>query len=86
MSIKLDSGLARTINKGCVTFLRCGIKAYQQAFSSIKGRSCRFYPTCSEYTLQALEKYGMIYGCFLGAKRILRCHPFNKGGHDPLPK
>lgn len=45
---------------------------------------CRFYPTCSEYTKQAIQKYGFIKGIFLGIKRILHCHPFNKGGNDPL--
>jgi len=45
---------------------------------------CRFTPTCSEYTYQAVEKYGVIRGLFLGLKRIIRCHPFSKGGLDPL--
>lgn len=46
--------------------------------------SCRFKPTCSEYTYQAVEKYGVINGLFKGIKRIIRCHPWNKGGYDPL--
>jgi len=45
---------------------------------------CRFTPTCSEYTYQAIDKYGIIKGSFLGLKRIVRCHPWNKGGYDPL--
>jgi putative membrane protein insertion efficiency factor len=45
---------------------------------------CRFTPTCSEYTYQAVEKYGVVKGLFLGLKRIIRCHPFSKGGYDPL--
>ncbi len=45
---------------------------------------CRFTPTCSEYTYQAVEKYGVTKGLYLGLKRILRCHPWNKGGFDPL--
>ncbi|PIQ72621.1 membrane protein insertion efficiency factor YidD [Candidatus Roizmanbacteria bacterium CG_4_10_14_0_2_um_filter_36_35] len=45
---------------------------------------CRFNPTCSEYTYQAVKKYGVIKGIFLGLKRIIRCHPWNKGGNDPL--
>ncbi len=45
---------------------------------------CRFIPTCSEYTYQAIEKYGVSKGIFLGLKRIIRCHPWNKGGYDPL--
>lgn len=46
---------------------------------------CRFHPTCSQYTYQAVDKYGIIKGCWLGIKRVLRCTPFSKGGHDPLP-
>jgi putative membrane protein insertion efficiency factor len=45
---------------------------------------CRFTPTCSQYTYQAVERYGVIKGLFLGLKRIIRCHPFSKGGYDPL--
>jgi len=45
---------------------------------------CRFTPTCSEYTYQAVEKYGVFKGLFLGLKRIIRCHPLSKGGYDPL--
>ena len=45
---------------------------------------CKYYPTCSEYTKQAIIKYGTIKGCFLGIKRILKCNPFSKGGYDPL--
>jgi putative membrane protein insertion efficiency factor len=46
---------------------------------------CRFYPTCSEYTYQAVEKYGVLKGGWLGMKRIVRCNPFNPGGFDPVP-
>ncbi|NLK61902.1 MAG: membrane protein insertion efficiency factor YidD [Fusobacteria bacterium] len=60
------------------------IKGYQKLISPLLGKNCRFYPTCSSYTIQALEKYGIIKGLFLGLKRILKCHPFNKGGFDPL--
>ncbi len=50
----------------------------------ISESSCRFTPTCSEYTYQAIEKYGSAKGLFLGFKRILRCHPWSKGGNEPL--
>lgn len=60
------------------------IRIYQ-FFSKYTPRTCRFYPTCSEYTRQAIEKYGFIKGVWLGLKRICRCHPFNKGGYDPVP-
>ena len=49
------------------------------------GIGCKYYPTCSEYTKQAIEKYGAIKGCFLGVKRIIKCNPFSKGGYDPVP-
>jgi len=48
------------------------------------GNNCKFYPTCSEYTKQAIEKYGAFKGVFYGVKRIIKCNPFSKGGYDPL--
>lgn len=62
------------------------IKFYQKFISPILGKNCRFYPTCSSYTYEAIEEYGILKGLYLGIKRILKCHPFNKGGYDPLPK
>ena len=59
------------------------INIYQK-FSSMTPPTCRFYPTCSQYTKEAILKYGVLKGCFLGAKRILKCHPFHPGGYDPL--
>ncbi len=61
------------------------IKFYQY-FSKYTPRVCRFYPTCSEYTKQAIIQHGVIKGCFLGFKRIIKCHPFHPGGYDPCPK
>lgn len=60
------------------------IKLYQKIISPLKPRTCRFYPTCSEYSIQALKKYGFIKGSYKSIKRILRCNPFNPGGYDPL--
>jgi putative membrane protein insertion efficiency factor len=58
---------------------------YQRKISPLKRRSCCIYiPSCSEYTRQAVEKYGATKGLFLGIKRILRCNPFSKGGYDPV--
>ncbi len=59
------------------------IQLYQKV-SRFTPATCRFVPTCSEYTKQAIEKYGVLKGCWLGLKRICKCHPFNPGGHDPL--
>lgn len=56
-----------------------------QFFSRMTPPVCRFYPTCSEYTKQAIKKYGVLKGGFLGVKRILKCHPFHPGGYDPVP-
>ena len=53
-------------------------------FLESKNIKCKYYPTCSEYTKQAIEKYGVIRGCGLGTVRILKCNPFSKGGYDPL--
>jgi len=61
------------------------IKLYRKYISPLKKPCCRFIPTCSEYALQAFSKYGVIKGFYLSVKRILRCHPFNKGGFDPVP-
>lgn len=62
------------------------INLYRKYISPLKGRpSCIYTPTCSQYAIQALEKYGFLKGGFLAVKRILRCHPFVKGGYDPVP-
>ena len=63
------------------------INGYQKHISSwleAKNIHCKFYPTCSEYTKQAIEKYGAVKGILKGAKRIIKCNPFSKGGYDPL--
>ena len=60
------------------------IEKYQKYISPILGNNCKYYPTCSEYTKQAIEKYGAFKGSFYGIKRILKCNPFSKGGYDPL--
>ncbi len=61
------------------------VQVYRYGISPLKPRSCRFYPTCSTYTLEALRQYGPFKGSYLGIKRILKCHPWHKGGYDPLP-
>ena len=63
------------------------IEFYQKNISIIlenRNIRCKYYPTCSEYTKQAIEKYGALKGCIYGIKRILKCNPFSKGGYDPL--
>ena len=61
------------------------IKFYRKYISPLKPSCCRFYPTCSEYALEAIEKYGALKGSYMSIKRILRCQPFNPGGYDPVP-
>lgn len=61
------------------------IRFYRKYISVLKPPSCRYSPTCSQYAIQAIEKYGAIKGSFMAFKRILRCHPYHKGGYDPVP-
>lgn len=62
------------------------IQSYRRYLSPLKGApSCRFYPTCSTYAYEAIDKYGFVKGGFLALKRILKCHPFHPGGYDPVP-
>lgn len=80
-----------TLMKRVFLFL---IKIYQKILSPDRGpfsrylthMRCRFHPTCSQYTYEAIEKFGVFKGIYLGSKRVLKCHPWNDGGYDPIPK
>lgn len=61
------------------------IRFYQYGISPLLGPNCRFSPTCSQYTYEAIVEHGIIKGIYLGIKRVLRCNPFFKGGYDPIP-
>jgi len=61
------------------------IRFYQRWISPYTPPSCRFYPSCSEYAAQAVERYGLVRGGWLAMRRLVRCHPFHTGGHDPVP-
>ena len=62
------------------------IKCYKFLISPLLGQSCRYLPTCSEYSIEALRTYGFFKGIFLSIKRILSCHPWGRGGFDPVKK
>ncbi|MEO0092742.1 MAG: membrane protein insertion efficiency factor YidD [candidate division WOR-3 bacterium] len=62
------------------------IRCYQQLISPLLPNTCRFYPSCSEYSILALRRYGISRGLFLSVKRVLRCNPFWAGGYDPVPE
>jgi uncharacterized protein len=62
------------------------IRFYQQTISRVLPPACRFTPSCSQYTYEAISRYGFFRGGWLGAKRLSRCHPLNEGGYDPVPQ
>ncbi|MBL0714458.1 MAG: membrane protein insertion efficiency factor YidD [Desulfosarcina sp.] len=61
------------------------IRGYQFFLSPLIGPCCRFHPSCSEYTLEAINRYGLVKGIYLGTRRLLKCHPLHPGGFDPVP-
>ncbi|MCZ2260712.1 membrane protein insertion efficiency factor YidD [Sporosarcina sp. G11-34] len=67
------------------TILKSIIKIYQKVISPLTPPSCRFYPTCSHYGLEAIETHGAAKGSWLAVRRISKCHPFHEGGFDPVP-
>lgn len=62
------------------------ITVYQRFISPLKPRCCRYYPTCSAYAYQAVERFGVVKGSWYAMKRLLRCNPFSDGGYDPVPE
>ena len=61
------------------------IQAYQIMLSPLFGQQCRFYPTCSQYAIEVISKHGALLGTYYTIRRLLRCHPWHAGGHDPIP-
>lgn len=70
--------------KNIIIFIINGYQKHISSWLENKGIKCKYYPTCSEYTKQAINKYGAIKGSWLGVIRILKCNPFSKGGYDPI--
>ena len=62
------------------------IRLYKYFISPLLGSNCRFYPSCSSYSIEALERHGALIGCYITLKRLLKCHPFNQGGIDTVPE
>lgn len=76
----------RPVSRAVNAVLMGGVRAYRFFLSPWLGSACRFTPTCSLYALEALEQHGPAAGSYLAARRLLRCHPWCKGGHDPVPR
>jgi putative membrane protein insertion efficiency factor len=66
-------------------FVLGAIRAYRYAVSPLLGQRCRFYPTCSEYAMTSIERFGLPRGIWMALRRVSRCHPFHAGGFDPVP-
>jgi len=75
---------AELASKTAIDLAVAAIRLYQRYLSPFTGASCRFYPTCSDYSIQALQKYGFLRGCVKTIIRLFKCHPYHPGGYDPV--
>jgi uncharacterized protein len=76
-------GVANAVGEGALIAL---IKGYRYGIRPMLGQRCRFFPSCSEYTMEAVKTHGAAKGAFLGAKRVVKCQPWHAGGFDPVPE
>lgn len=84
MVIKFRQAMAK-IEQACVLLILAVVYLYRFAVSPFLGNRCRFYPSCSQYAIEALKKHGLYKGIWLSIKRICKCHPWHAGGYDPVP-
>lgn len=81
-----EPGNPRTLNAVALRGLIALVRLYQLCISPLLGPHCRYYPSCSNYTIEALQTHGMLKGSWLALRRLLRCHPLASGGVDPVPQ
>ncbi len=84
--VKWSKKVISFLKKVLSLFLIGIIKFYQLFVSPVLPSSCRFYPTCSNYSIQAIKRFGPVKGGYLSVRRVLRCNPWNPGGYDPVPE
>jgi uncharacterized protein len=77
--------MGRALGRLIARVLTALVRGYQLALSPLLPAACRYYPTCSAYAIEAIERYGAARGSWLAARRLARCHPFRPGGYDPVP-
>ena len=82
--MKKNYYILKEINRYISKLLIYLVRFYQKFISPLKGPTCRFYPTCSQYSIEAIKKYGALKGIYLTMRRLLKCHPVHTGGYDPL--
>ena len=82
----MHQSLVKSLDKPMWSPILLVIGFYQKFISPLFGQNCRFSPSCSHYMVEAITEHGHLKGVFLGSKRICKCHPWNEGGYDPVPK
>jgi putative membrane protein insertion efficiency factor len=88
MTVKLAGVAGRALNRGLLLkrMVKAPLHAYRGLISPLLGPRCRFFPSCSAYALEAIDRHGAGRGALLGVRRLIRCHPWCEGGYDPVPE